>query len=400
MQRREFILTVAAAGGAALLQICRAAATSAAPVNSWAASVWLEFFSDGSVVIRVHKSEMGQGVTTALPMLVAEELELPLSRVRVELAPGRREFRDARGNQTTGYSSSTSSNFLAFQIMGATAREMLLAAAAMRLAVPRNTLQAKDGWIGELASDGRRLGYFELLDTARAIAVPSAPTLKPRAARRVIGQSPTRVDTPAKVDGSAIFGIDVHVPGARVACIARCPMLGGKLQSYDARAALRQRGVQAVVPISNGLAVVARDFWAAQRGREMLKVRWQSPQNATADSAAQRAKLFAALAQPGLAGQLRGNLQALDSAVDVTARVLSADYWTPFLAHAAMEPLAATAHVQKERCDIWLGTQAPSRAQDWGAKIAGLPVDSVFVHNHYIGGAFGRRGEWATPCRA
>ena len=404
MQRRDFLLQTGAAGTAVLLGVTAGCASSpespesAAPLASSprpAASLefnaWLALEADGRVVVQVHESEMGQGVLTALPMLVAEELDLPFERVEARLAPGALAFRDARGNQTTGYSSSVSGSWLPLRTMGATARLLLLQAAARRWGVDVESLRTEAGRVVAVGG-ARSAAYHELLDEARELPIPAQAPLKSAASFRVIGRRIPRVDTPSKVDGTATFGIDVRLPGLRTAVIARCPRFGGQLRRHDPLPALRVPGVERVVAIGSGVAVVARDFWAASRGRDALVVEWQDGASAARSSADHERELVARLSQPGRDARVVGTPDEI--AARSGGRRLCADYWTPFLAHAAMEPLAATAQVADGRCDLWLGTQAPSRAQDWAARLTGLPREQVFVHTLPLGGAFGRRGEW------
>jgi isoquinoline 1-oxidoreductase beta subunit len=406
MERRQFLLICGAAGSSSLLGLVWGCAATTRPEASGApvagrslpgppvapleVGAWLALEPDGRAVVQVHKSEMGQGVLTALPMLIAEELDLPFVRVEARLAPGALRFRDARGNQTTGYSSSVSGSWLPFRTMGAAARLMLLQAAAARWTVPVGELATADGEVVDTRG-GRRLAYHALLDAARGLPVPEAPPLKAAARFALLGTRVPRVDTPDKVDGSAVFGIDVRVPGMKTAVVARCPHLGGRLRRFDPAGALRVPGVEQVVPIGSGVAVVARDFWCASRGRDALSVDWDADAAAGRDSRAHERELAARLAAPGRIARRAGDPEAVAAAPG--GRWVRADYYTPFLAHAAMEPLSATASVRDGECHLWVGTQAPSRAQDWAARITGLAPERVFVHTLPLGGAFGRRGE-------
>jgi isoquinoline 1-oxidoreductase beta subunit len=406
MQRRDFLVISAGSASAALLALLDGCATDTGAVRGAASTArqpetpqfalpvtaWLTLEADGSARVQVHKAEMGQGVMTALPMLIADELDLPFARVHVELAPGAVAFRDARGNQTTGYSSSVSSSFVAFRTMGAAAREMLLAAAAQRWGVDAAQLHTDRGEVVEQQGRrSRRIGYGLLLPELRGVPVPAAPRLKTVAQFNLIGTRVPRVDTPAKVDGSAQFGFDVRRPGMRVAVIARAPA-GAGVARFEAGTALAVRGVERVVTVSSGVAVVAGDFWTALRGRDALQVQWAAGATSAGDSAAHARALSGLLATPGRDARREGQPERIEA--QDAGTWLRADYFTPFLAHAALEPLAATAHVQPDRCDLWLGTQAPSRAQNWAAQLTGLPLDRVFVHTLPLGGAFGRRGEW------
>ncbi len=407
MQRREFLVISAGSASAALLalvegasgeasagmQRANAAENGAVPPAPLPVTAWLTLRADGSALVLVHKAEMGQGVMTALPMLIAEELDLPFDRVSVELAPGAVAFRDARGNQTTGYSSSVRSSYVPFRTMGAAAREMLLAAAARRWDVDPAALRTERGEVIESnAGAARRVAYGSLLGDLRGMPVPASPRLKDRREFTLLGRGVARVDTPAKIDGSARFGFDTQRPGLRIAVLARPPGPGGRLLRFDARRALALRGVDQVVAVTSGVAVVARDTWTACRARELLDVEWAPGVMNAGDSASHALALRGLLGTVGHDARREGEPERLEAQPSGTW--VRADYWTPFLAHSAMEPLAATAHVQADRCDLWLGTQAPSRAQNWAVQLTGLPLDKVFVHMLPLGGAFGRRGEW------
>lgn len=379
--------------GGVLLTLSLPSAPATAAESSWSVAATLTIEPDGSVRIEVPKSEMGQGVLTALPMLIAEELELPLARVQVQLAPGAMRFRDARGNQSTGYSSSVSSSFVPLSKLGAATREVLRAAAAEAWQIPLERVRAADGRLHDVEHPERSDHYGHFVERARGLPWPSDPALKPAAARRLLGSAPMRRDTPSKVDGTAVFAIDVSVPGMQVALIERCPHFGGRLRSVDASQAERMPGVFGVREFNGGVAVLARDFHAARRARAVLKCVWDPGEHAMRDSAMHETQLTRALDAPGALARREGDVAAVKAEANA-GRWLQSDYHLPFLAHAALEPLATTAWVRAARCDLWVGTQAPSRAQDWAAKITGLPLDAVHVHTHVIGGAFGRRGEW------
>ncbi len=396
MQRRNFLLAASASATAPWLTLFLAARVDAANVNQaaapgWLPAAWLEFTVDGSILVRVLKSEMGQGVMTALPMLVAEELDVPLTALTIELAPAALAYRDTRGNQTTGYSSSVSSSFLPLRKLAAAARQALVTAAAQRWSVSVQSLQTSEGVVVDPANEAHRARYRDLLADARQLVISADPPLRERAQWRSIGTRPIRVDTPSKVDGSANFGMDIRLPGMLVGVVERAPSLAAKLLSIDSRRSLRIPGVSRVATISSGVLVLAKDFWSAQRGRKALQLRWRSPPDQSSSADHER-ELTQRLAMPGAIGRLDGQPDSDPAAADVQA--LHADYYTPFLAHAAMEPLACTAWVQKRRCDVWVGTQAPSRAQNHASELTGLAPEQVFVHSLQIGGAFGRRGEW------
>jgi isoquinoline 1-oxidoreductase beta subunit len=356
-------------------------------------SAWLTLQPDGAIRVQVHKAEMGQGVLTALPMLIAEELGLPMSRVIAELAPAADEFRDERGNQTTGYSSSVRTSYLPLRTLGATARELLVNAAAQEWQVDASRLRVRDGSVFDPVRPARRATFVELLETARLLPVPQAPKLKDTAQFRLLGTRPTRVDTPSRVDGSGVFGIDIKLPGMRVAVIARPPTFDGVLIEYDDTAALAVPGVIAVRALRVGVVVVAESFWAAEKGRAALKLNWQPGANGSRDSALHERELTRPLDSAGQSARVVGDVEKLRAAAAEGNRWLRADYFAPFLAHAALEPMATTVWFHDGICELWVGTQAPSRVQDAAAATAGLPRAQVKVNCLPIGGSFGRRGE-------
>jgi isoquinoline 1-oxidoreductase beta subunit len=370
-------------------------ATSAATPSAcdWAINAWLSLDERGQAIVLVHKSEMGQGVLTSLPMLIAEELELPMERVTAWLAPGAIEYRDARGNQTTGYSSSVSGSWLSFRQMGAAARIMLERAAAAHWGVDPASVRARQGVVWHAATN-RHLDYADLAGMARQQAVPERVPLKLPTQFGLIGCPVRRLDTSAKVDGSERFGYDVRPPGLRIAMLVRSPSRTGAPVRLDTDAALAVRGVERVLAVDGAVAIVARDTQAARMGREALRIEWDERDRAHVDTASMRTRLRAALDTPGREARRVGAAPSPALMARSGVQRLRADYQTPFLAHSAMEPLACTAWVRADRCDLWLGTQAPSRAQDQAARLTGLPLERIFVHTLPIGGAFGRRGEW------
>lgn len=398
--RRAFLVKSFAAGAGAWLALDmsplygveRHEAGLLLPPGALQTCAWLTLLPDGRVRIEVHKSEMGQGVLTALPMLIAEELELPLSRVEAVIAPAADAFRDERGNQSTGYSSSVRTTFLPFRTLGAAARELLLAAAAAAWQVPVGRLQLREGMVRD-AMTARAAAFPELLEVARTLPVPTSPQLKEPAQWRLLGSAPTRLDTPSKVDGSATYAIDVRLPGMRVAVMARAPSFDGVIGSLDETAALAVPGVVAVRALQSGVAVIADSFWAAERGRAALKVDWDPGANEARDTALHERELAASLGSSGEPALVRGDIDQLRSSGAADHRWLRADYFAPFLAHAALEPLATTVWFHDGICEVWVGTQAPSRVQDEAVAITGLPRERVKVNCLQIGGSFGRRGE-------
>jgi isoquinoline 1-oxidoreductase beta subunit len=397
--RRSFLIKTLGAGAGAWLTlemqplhgIERHDAGLRLPPAALQTSAWLTLLPDGRIQVQVHKSEMGQGVLTALPMLIAEELDLPLSRVEVRIAPAADAFRDERGMQSTGYSSSISSSYLPFRTLGAVARELLLAAAAAQWQVPAARLQLRDGFVSDTET-GRRAAFQEFLEVARTLPVPS-PTLKAATEFRLFGTRPMRLDTPSKVDGSAVFASDVRLPGMRVAVIARAPTFDGVIGDIDDSATLAVPGVIAVRALQSRVAVIAETFWAAERGRAALKINWDPGANESNDSALYERELASPLESTGEAALVRGDIDRLRATGPADHRWLRANYFAPFLAHAALEPLATTVWFHDGICELWVGTQAPSRVQDETVTISGLPRERVKVNCLQIGGSFGRRGE-------
>jgi isoquinoline 1-oxidoreductase beta subunit len=403
MRRREFLAAAAAPIALAYLDAAgrvRAAAAGEGHAE-WRPSAVLALTPTNTVIVRIPKSEMGQGVTTALAMLIADELELSLAAIQVELAPGSQEFRDARAQQATGYSSSVASSWGPYRQLAAAVRAKLIAAAASHWQVDRSEIALREGFA---VAGERRASFAALAPQARRVNLDAPAVPKPMQECRLIGRPVRRIDTPAKVDGTAKFGIDVVVPNMRIAVIARCPVFGGRMRAFDALTAKRVPGVLDVRAVSSGVAVIARDTYSALRGRDALQVRWDPGPNAQRDSAEHRASLSAALEVSDYSAMEPERVDRKSSdaraAAAGEARKLAADYHVPFLAHAALEPLCAVASVTRERCELWIGTQAPSRAQQWGARLTGLREEQIVVHNYFIGGAFGRRGEWDYYCEA
>jgi isoquinoline 1-oxidoreductase beta subunit len=348
-------------------------------------NAFVQVDSTGAVTLWASRSEMGQGVQTALALVLAEELAADWERVRVVQAFAHPQF----GGVNTGGSDSVRRTWEPLRRAGAAAREMLVAAAALAWHVPPAECAAIAGAVLHHAS-GRRLDYGELAASAARLPVPTAPRLKDAASFRLLGREGIRrVDTPAKVDGSARFGLDVAVPGMLHAVVARCPTFGGRLRAFDAAAAAAAPGVRRVVEIGSGVAVVATSTWSALRARERLRVDWDEGAGAAEHSSAHEEALRRAVAQGGgLVVLAEGDVE---EALAAAAHPVDAVYETPFLAHATLEPMNATAHVQAGRCEVWAPTQYPTWAQTEARRITGLPADAVRVNVTFLGGGFGRR---------
>jgi isoquinoline 1-oxidoreductase beta subunit len=394
LTRRTFLAAGAAAGGGLLLSVSLPALTcdaKAADAGTFAPNAFVRIGRDGQVTLIMHKVEMGQGTYTSMPMLLAEELEVDLSQVRLEQAPPSDELyaEPLFGVQETGGSTSVRGNWERLRQAGATARSLLVAAAAQTWKVDANSCHAARGEVIH-GPTGRRLSYGALVDKAAALAPPRNVPLKHPKDFKLIGTPAKRLDAPDKVNGTAQFGIDVKVPGMKVATVAACPVFGGKLASVDDSKAKTIKGVHQVVRLDDAVAVVADHMWAAKQGLAALDIRWDEGPNAQLSTSDIVQELAVASQRSGVVARREGDpAKAMASA----AQKVEAVYEVPFLAHATMEPVNCTVHVRPDGCDIWVGTQVPTFAQTAAAKLTGLPPEKVQVHNHLLGGGFGRRLE-------
>jgi isoquinoline 1-oxidoreductase beta subunit len=352
-------------------------------------NAWLRIGGDNSITMVVDRAEMGQGVYTALPVLLAEELEVPVERLAIEFAPpGAAYVNGLLGAQLTGGSTSVRDAWEKLRRAGAQARTMLVAAAAGQWGVGPAACRVEDGTI--VGPDGRRLTYGEVAEAASTLAPPKDVKLKPPGEFRLVGKPIRRLDTPAKVDGSAQFGIDVKLPGMLHGALAQCPVLGGRARGVDDAAARAMPGVREVVQTSFGVMVVAEHFWQALKARDALKIDWDEGANAKLDNAAIRATLRKGSEGPGLNVRKDGDTAA---ALKAAQRRLRATYELPMLAHATMEPMNCTADVRADGCDVYVGTQGPPFVQAAAAQAAGIDPKQVRVHTTFLGGGFGRRFE-------
>lgn len=346
----------------------------------------------GGVTLIMPKVEMGQGVYTAVPMLIAEELEVPLDSVALDHAPPNAKLYGdplLGGGQLTGGSTSIRYAWLPMRQAGATARVLLVAAAAHQWKVDPSTCRAQEGAVIHTPT-GRRLGYGALVDTAAQMPAPTELKLKSPVQFTLIGKPTNRLDSPQKVDGSARFGFDTHLPGLRYAAIVHCPVLGGTLANVDDTNARRIPGVRQIVKLSHAVAVVGDHTWAAKSGASALDIKWNEGEGATLSTKDLVDDLAAAAKKDGAVAHREGDVgKAFSSA----KQRIDAVYEQPFLAHATMEPMNCTVHVRRDACEIWVGTQVPGFAEQAGQKVTGLPADKITLHNHLIGGGFGRRLE-------
>jgi isoquinoline 1-oxidoreductase beta subunit len=347
----------------------------------------------GAVTLVMPMAEMGQGVYTSLSMLLAEELEVRLDQIQVQHAPPNDAlYANAFLQiQTTGASSSVRAFWTPLRQAGAVGRNLLIAAAAKRWGVDPATCHAKDGVVFN-ASGSKHLSYGELAEAAAKLPVPLAEKVKLKDPKdfTLIGTRAKRVDSAIKVDGRVLYGIDARPPGMKVAAVAISPVLGGKVKTVDEKAALKVKGVRQVVNIGEAVAVVADHMGAAKKGLEAAAITWDDGPNAKVSSADIVKQLEQDSKKPGVVGRNEGD--AGKALAEATQRI-DAIYQVPFLAHAAMEPMNCTVHLRKDRCDIWVGTQAPSLTQSLVVELTGLPKDAIRIHNHLMGGGFGRRLE-------
>jgi isoquinoline 1-oxidoreductase beta subunit len=390
LDRREF-LRIGAAGGTTLFIgfylpiLARATGRTATPVEDvFKPNAWLEVHADDTVSIWTGRSEMGQGVRTAMPMIVAEELEADWQNVRVLQADANPDY----GDQMTVGSRSVQSGWEPLREAGAAAREMLISAAALTWSVPREQCRAEHGTVRH-APSGRQLSFGRLTSQAATLPVPDHAPLKPPAEYHILGTRIPRVDTPDKVTGRATFGLDVRVPGMVYAAVARSPVFGGRVKRFDPAPALAVPGVRRVLQISRGVAVVAENTWAAFQGQRALTVEWDEGATAAWSSDGIARAFSDAAARPGQVVRSTGDVDAALRGVD---RTVEAVYEAPYLAHACMEPMNCTADMRDGRLEIWAPTQNPQGIQREAARITGLAPGSITVHVTYMGGGFGRRG--------
>lgn len=397
LSRRTFLKVSAAAGGGLLLSfilprtILSRETAGATTAEVFAPNAFIRIGRDGWVTLIMPYVEMGQGTYTSIPMLIAEELEVDLTQVTLEAAPpDERHYANSIFQiQATGGSTSVRAAWEPLRLAGATARMMLVSAAAQNWKVDPTACHAEKGEVIH-ATSGRRLKYGALVDTVAMLPIPDRVVLKAPENFTLIGTSAKRLDTPDKVNGKAQFSIDVMIPGMKIATVAACPVFGGKLVGVDDSNAKRIKGVHQVVLLDNAVAVIADHMWAAKQGLAALDIQWDEGPNATLSSAEIIRQLETALLKPGVIARKDGDVA---KAMAGAAMRIEALYQMPFLAHATMEPLSCTVHVRKNGCDVWVGSQVLARAQATAAEVTGLPLEKILVHNQLLGGGFGRRLE-------
>jgi isoquinoline 1-oxidoreductase subunit beta len=392
LDRRTFLKTSAAAGGGLVVASFYVPAFSAQgqkpKLEPIAPFAYIKIASDEIVTIVANHSEMGQGVYTSLPMLLNEELGADWSKIRVESAPVDSIYNHPIfGIQMTGGSTTTAAEWDHYRKLGAAGRTVLVEAAAQKWNVPASSCHVEKGVVIHAATS-KKASYGSLVDAASKLSVPADIPLKDPKDFILIGKPTRRLDTPAKTNGSAQFGLDVVIPGMLTALIVRCPVFGGTVASFDATEAQRVPGVKAVLQVPTGVAVIAERFWPAKLGRDKLRVKWDEGDNANVSTAKMLSDYSAQSASPGSIAKKVGDPQ---SAMASAGKKVTAEYDVPYLAHAMMEPLNCVVDLKEDSCEIWTGTQFETIDRANAAKAAGLLPEKVKIHTTLLGGGFGRR---------
>ena len=391
--RRSFLKVAAAAGGSLMVGFWPGASAAGASVTGAAAPAELNAFiaigADDSIVLTMPKVEMGQGTYTSIPMLIAEELEVGMDQIQLRHAPPDAKLYGAPfGDQFTGGSLTIRLMYEPMRQTGAAARMVLVQAAANEWQVPADSCRAEHGEVVHAAS-GRRIKYGKLVAAASQLPAPEKIALKDPKDFKLVGKPAKRLDAKGKTDGSAMFGIDAQAKGLKVAVVAASPVIGGRLKSVNDAKARKLRGVRQVVKLDNAVAVVADNYWYAKQGLAALDIVWDEGKYAKLSTDDVRTMMVAALQQPGHIARNDGDALKALAADDKRVEAL---YVNPMLAHATMEPMNCTVHVKGDgTAEIWTGSQVPARARDDAARTLGLAPEKVTLHNHYIGGGFGRR---------
>lgn len=393
LSRRSFIKSTALVAGGLVVAFSipqakrfMGVANAAEALPLPAPNAFLRIGADDSITVMLAHSEMGQGVWTTLPMLIADELDADWSKIKVEHAPAAPAYvHTAYGIQITGGSSTTWSEFDRYRQAGALTRVLLLEAAAKQWKVPVAGLRTENGFV---INGTQKLSYGKLVETASQLPTPTSVTLKKPEQWKLIGKATKRLDSAEKINGTAKFGQDVQFEGLKVAMVARAPVFGTTLKSLDDAAARKVPGVIKVVKVPTGVAVIAEHYWAAKQGREALKLEWALAGHDKPDTPA-LLKQYQALAQkPGLQAAKAGDVATASKQAKQT---IHAEYVLPYLAHAPMEPLNCAVKISDQGCEIWTGTQMQTTDQASAAKILGLKPEQVKIHTLFLGGGFGRR---------
>ena len=387
--RRGFIKTTSALSGALVIGFNLPAAGARAADAPTLTNAWVKVDSKGGVTLICHRSEMGQGVYTSMPMLVAEELDVPLSSVKIEMAPSAPVYINAMlGGQITGGSTSVRDAWTKLREAGASARTVLVSAAADTWKVPASECAAADGIVTH--KSGKKLGYGALVAKASTMKAPDKVALKDPKDWKIIGKNKARLDTPAKVYGKAQYGIDVKKPGMLIASLAQAPVIGGKVIKVNDAKAKALKGVVAIVQIPDGIAVLAKDFYIAKKGRDLLEIEWDNGPGANLDNQEIEAALRTASVNSGAIMRKDG---AGIADMDKAALKVEAEYELPFLAHATLEPVNCTAEFINGECHVTGPIQFQQGAQYGVAAGVGMPPEKVFIHTTFLGGGYGRKLE-------
>jgi isoquinoline 1-oxidoreductase beta subunit len=387
VNRRDFLKTGAAGAAGLTLTFAlpgRLAAQAGAPVAKL--NGYVHIGADDNITFMLTKSEMGQGPLTALSQILADELDCDWKKIRTQIAGVDPKLYGPL--QGTFGSLSVRTSWQPLRAAGASAREMLIQAAAQKWGVDKSQCRAENGAIINTSSNAR-LTYGSVAEAAAKLPVPTTPALKDPKQFRYIGKSVKRLDTSLKVNGTAVFGIDAKVPGMLYAVVAKCPVFGGKVISFDDSKTKTVPGVKQVVQISSGVAVVADNTWNAMEGRRALKVTWDEGPVAKWSTPGIRQMFMDLAAKPGAEARKIGDA---DAALSGASKKIEAVYEAPYLSHAPMEPMNCTAHVRADGCDVWAATQIQTAARGKAAEITGLPPEKVEIHTLFLGGGFGRRG--------
>jgi isoquinoline 1-oxidoreductase beta subunit len=388
--RRDFLKITGLAGGGLILGLGLSGCSKPAALGTEGGQpvAWLKIDAENAITVLVDRSEMGQGVYTSLTQLLAEELEVSLDAIRVVAAPVNAVYVNALlGAQITGGSTSVRDGWDKLRKAGAQARTMLVQAAAAHWGVDAAKLKVEGGAV---LNGSKRLTYGELAENAAKLPVPTDVMLKAAKDFKLIGKPQKRIDTASKVDGSAVYGIDVKLPGMLHGALAQPPALGGSLDRFDAKAAEAMPGVKKVMATSTGVVVVADHYWQARKALAAVKISWKAGPNGSLSTEGIKAKLRTAASRPGRDVRKEGDVAA---AIKGAAKVLNATYELPLLAHATLEPQSCTADVREDSANIHVNTQTQQVAQGTVAAVAGLKPEQVFIHTTLLGGGFGRRLE-------
>ncbi|WP_080057630.1 xanthine dehydrogenase family protein molybdopterin-binding subunit [Spirosoma aerolatum] len=394
INRRDFLRIGTLASGGLLIGFATSANSTgvrSAPGSTVATlNTFLKIDTDNSIHIILSKVEMGQGIWTTLPMLIAEELDCDWSQIKVTHSPPGQagDFQENPVYKSTGGSETTIQEFDRYRMAGATARVMLVTAAAEQLGVQPQDCRTENSYV---VAGNQRISYGAVATDAAKLPVPNVALREPKD-WKYIGRSRKRLDTPEKINGKAVYGLDIHFPGLLTAVVAHPPVFGRTVTSFDSTKARAVKGVRAVVQIPTGVAVLADNFWAAKVGRDALKITWNAEKNVTLDTTAQLEKYRRIAKTEGTIIQRKGDAV---SALAQSSKTLNAEYSFPYLAHAPMEPLNCTVKIGKEQCEVWTGTQSPLLHQVEIATFLGLKPEQVNLYTPHLGGSFGRRGSFS-----